>query len=74
VVLITKLYHHYILGTRSHGQSFNAAAIPQKLAEEVAEYVHSKFYMDGISRIPEARLTKEEEEQFNICMSTGQRN
>ena len=39
------------IGARSH--SFNAAAIPEALAEEVAEYVHAKFMLDRI------RYTKE---------------
>lgn len=54
--------------------SFKTAAIPQKLAEEVAEYVHSKFYTDRIPKTLEVCLTKEEEKEFDVCMSTGQIN
>jgi len=36
------------VGARGQGQYFNAAAIPEALAEEVAECVHSKFYRDRI--------------------------
>lgn len=33
---------------RGHGSFYNFAAIPEALAEEVAEYVSAKFYFDGI--------------------------
>jgi len=57
------------IGTRSHGQDFNAAAIPKILAEEVACYVHSKFFTDHIAYTPNATVSFEEEEEFNKCMS-----
>lgn len=38
------------VGVRGHGDMYNAAAIPQALAEEVAEYVNAKFYMDRIRK------------------------
>ena len=64
-------YHGKIhpIGTRTHGQDFNAAAIPKILAEEVADYVFSKFYNDNIAYIPEATVSPEEEEKFNTIMS-----
>jgi hypothetical protein len=37
------------MGCRQHGSRFNAAAIPNALAEEVAQYVDSKFYMDRVA-------------------------
>jgi hypothetical protein len=37
------------MGCRSHGNKFNAAAIPNALAEEVAQYVDAKFYMDRVA-------------------------
>ena len=36
------------ISVRGEGSMFNAAAIPQPLAEEVAEYVNAKFYQDRI--------------------------
>uniref|UniRef100_A0A7S4EG38 DNA (cytosine-5-)-methyltransferase n=1 Tax=Pseudo-nitzschia australis TaxID=44445 RepID=A0A7S4EG38_9STRA len=53
------------IGVRSHKQ-FNAAAIPQKLAEEVAEYVHAKFLLDRVARLPRASLSTAEEEEFDL--------
>lgn len=47
------------LGVRSHGNKFNAAAIPQPLAEEVAHYVDSKFYFDRIRYTPAASSSNE---------------
>ena len=41
------------------------------LAEEVADYVDSKFYMDRIAYTPEACLTEEEEDKFNLELSMG---
>ena len=37
------------ISCRGNGNEFNAASIPEPLCEEVAQYVDSKFYMDGIS-------------------------
>eukprot|EP00536_Pseudo-nitzschia_multiseries_P005631 jgi/Psemu1/190972/e_gw1.108.9.1 len=67
----TCAYHNtpHPVGTRSHSHQFNAAAIPQKLAEEVAEYVNAKFVLDQISRLPKVSLSSEEEEEFDFCMS-----
>jgi hypothetical protein len=59
------------IGTRSHGQHYNAAAIPEKLAEEVAHYVDSKFYMDRIAFTPNITLSTVEENDFNLRMSSG---
>jgi len=36
------------ISVRTEGKMFNASAIPQPLAEEVAEYVNAKFYQDRI--------------------------
>lgn len=36
------------ISARKDGYEYNAAAIPLPLAEEVAEYVNAKFYMDRI--------------------------
>jgi hypothetical protein len=47
------------IGVRKHGRMFNASAIPQPLAEEVAEYVNAKFYHDRI-RYKEAAPPKDE--------------
>ena len=57
------------IGTKSHGQDYNTAAIPKILAEEVACYVHSKFFTDNIAYTPVATVSPEEEEEFNRCMS-----
>mmetsp|Transcript_18867 Transcript_18867/g.51684 ORF Transcript_18867/g.51684 Transcript_18867/m.51684 type:complete len:647 (+) Transcript_18867:1226-3166(+) len=43
------------VSVRSHGHTFNAAAIPQPLAEEVARYVDSLFYQQSISDRPQAK-------------------
>jgi len=59
------------IGVRSNGQDFNAAAIPKKLAELVANYVHSKFFIDCVADIPKTILSAAEEDHFNLCMSTS---
>lgn len=41
---------------RGQGALYNAAAIPNPLAEEVAEYVHSKFVLDRIRYKPAAQV------------------
>ena len=45
------------IGARSQGNRFNAAAIPDALAEEVAEYVHAKFVLDRIRHTKQMRVT-----------------
>ena len=61
------------IGARGHGHHYNAAAIPQALAEEVADYVHSKFYRDRIRRTPPAEVSEQDEEAFNngMAMANG---
>ena len=43
-------YHgqKHLANVRRDGSRFDFSAIPQPLAEEVAEYVHSKFYQDHV--------------------------
>ena len=48
------------ISSRQHGHRFNAAAIPLALAEEVAEYVTSKFYFDRIRYTKEAKVTEDD--------------
>lgn len=59
------------IGARAHGYQYNAAAIPQALAEEVSEHVHAKFYRDRIRYSKPHLLTEEEKEEFNQGMSDG---
>jgi len=49
------------ISARQHGHLFNAASIPQALAEEVAEYVTAKFYMDRIRYTKEAKVNDSDE-------------
>lgn len=54
------------IGARGHGDKYNAAAIPQPLAEEVAECVNSIFYERRIRRDTKpVKLTREEIEIFD---------
>lgn len=47
---------------------YNAAAIPQPLAEEVAHHVDSKFYQLRIRGTKEATMTEEEIAEFNAAV------
>lgn len=59
------------IGSRSH-KEYNPAAIPENLAEEVAHYVDTKFYMDRIAtKTSTIVLTEEEQDDFNQHMSAG---
>jgi len=66
-------YHdkEHPVGVKMHGRRYNAAAIPEALAEEIADYVHSTFYQRRIrqSTSPEKPLTPKEEAEFNRIMS-----
>lgn len=42
------------INVRQHGYLYDSASIPQPLAEEVAEYINSKFYHDRIRYKPAA--------------------
>lgn len=53
------------IGARSNGAHYNAAAIPQPLAEEVAEHVHSSFYMQRIRYTKQVELTPEQIAEFD---------
>ena len=58
------------VGVRSHGRDFNAASIPQRLAEEVADYVFSKFYIDDTANsTPRIVLSKEDIKQFDRVLA-----
>ena len=59
------------IGARKHGRMYNAASIPQALAEEVADHVHSTFYERRVRHIKQATLTEEEEEAFNRALASG---
>ncbi len=55
------------ISPREHGSRYNAAAIPQALAEEVAEHVNSVFYERRIRRdTREVELTPEEVQAFDL--------
>lgn len=55
---------------RNDGNVFNAAAIPQALAETVAESVVTTFKQRRIRQeTEEAEVTNEEVEEFNRMMS-----
>jgi len=47
----------------------NVAAIPQKLAELVADYVFAKFVMNDIRMTPKVILSADEVDDFNLKMS-----
>ena len=57
------------LGARQHGSKYNAAAIPQPLAEEVAQHVDSELYRRRIRYTAEATMTSEEIAEFNEAIS-----
>jgi hypothetical protein len=59
------------VSSRAHGNNFNAAAIPDALAEEVAEYVNAKFVLDRIryTKMPLVPLT--EDDANTITSSEG---
>eukprot|EP00977_Amphora_coffeiformis_P011157 scaffold2667_cov237-Amphora_coffeaeformis.AAC.6 len=64
-------YHGGIhpIGARGNGTLYNAASIPQALAEEVAEHATATFYDMRIRHTKEHKLTEEEQEAFNKLMS-----
>ena len=68
-------YHGGIhpIGARREGQYYNSAAIPQPLAEEVAHFVDSEFYVQRIRRTePRDELWSTEEQiaEFNKLMQS----
>jgi hypothetical protein len=58
------------IGARAHGRSWNAAAIPKALAEEVAEHVHSTFYERRIRYTEVPEMTPEEIVEFKKIMTS----
>ena len=56
-------------GARGNGQHYNFAAIPQPLAEEVAECVHSEFYNARIRYKKAPVMTEAEILEFNERMA-----
>jgi hypothetical protein len=60
------------IGVRNNGSQFNAAAIPQALAEEVAEHCSATFYDRRIRYTEDVRLTPEEEQEFNEIMKKSE--
>lgn len=56
------------IGARSSGTFYNAAAIPQPLAEEVAQHVDSEFYRRRIRYTKEAVMTETEIAEFNAAV------
>jgi hypothetical protein len=59
------------VGVRSNGHHYNAAAIPDALAEEVADEVFAIFQDGRIRKTPEATMTQEEIEAFDNLMASG---
>ena len=57
------------IGARCSGSLYNAASIPQALAEEVAEHATAVFHDMRIRRTKEHKLSKEEQDAFNKIMS-----
>ena len=57
------------IGARAHGMQYNAAAIPRYLAEEVAEHVNAKFYMQRIRKVPAVELSAAQIAEFNAAMT-----
>ena len=53
------------IGARANGLQYNAAAIPRPLAEEVAEFVHAKFYQLRIRKVPLVTLTERQIAAFH---------
>jgi len=57
------------VGARSHGHQYNAAEIPQALAEEVADHAYTTMYKNRIRDTKPRQLSKEEEDEFNQAMA-----
>ena len=51
---------------RSNGTTFNAAAIPDALAEEVADYVHAKFVLDRIQYTEPSVFSAEQQDASGV--------
>lgn len=66
-------YHGGIhpVGARALGHQYNAAAIPNALAEEVADEVSARFQAMRIRRKPQPTMTEEEIDEFNKLMARG---
>ena len=54
---------------QGHLREFNVAAIPKSLAETVAHYVDSRFFLDGHHNKKPVILTKEQIYEFNKHMT-----
>ena len=59
------------ISVRTEGTQFNAAEIPQVLAEEVADYVNATFYAKRIRYTKHIDLTPEEEGEFDTIMKAA---
>ncbi|CAB9507585.1 expressed unknown protein [Seminavis robusta] len=59
---------YHAVGARANGHQYNAAAIPDFLAEEVAEYVSARFCLDYIRYKTEPGITEEEKTDFRMAM------
>ena len=59
------------MGARSHGRDYNAAAIPDALAEEVADEVAARFQEMRIRKQPPVTITDADKEDFNSRMAIG---
>jgi len=58
------------IGARRDGRQYNAAAIPQPLAEEVAEHVHANFYQQRIRYTKPVKLADEQVREFDQAMES----
>ena len=56
-------------GARGNGRHYNSAAIPQPLAEEVADYVHAELLEARIRYKESPVMTEEEKLEFNKAMA-----
>jgi hypothetical protein len=59
------------MGARNNGHEYNAAAIPDALAEIVADEVHARFQELRIRKTPRVMLTDDEKKAFTTLMACG---
>jgi hypothetical protein len=58
----------HAIGARGNCSRMNFAAFPDKLAEFVAQYADSKFFMNHIRDLPEPTISEQDKEEFHKMM------
>ena len=69
-----KYYKNHPVGHQTHKNSCNTAAIPQGLAEEVAEWVHFRMLEQRVHKTEPIALTQADIDDFDNTMVKASRD